>query len=212
MPGLGGASLEIVGLTGDRVRLVPPERALHLENALRWMNDPEVTKTLEFHYGVSRKAEDAFFDRIEADRRDLIAWAILDETGRHIGMIDLRISWTHRLAAGGLVLGDRDAWGKGYSNRRRPRPHPLRLRRTGPSSRRGPHHLPGHATRLFQVPDTALEGTWREKIWRGGAWRDAGFYAILESDYAKTAATSRFSPGSTAETSVSPMPKSPETR
>ena len=55
--------MEIVGLKGERIRLVPPERCLHLENALRWMDDPVVTATLLRAVGVSRKEEEAFFDK-----------------------------------------------------------------------------------------------------------------------------------------------------
>ena len=44
----------IVGWKGELIRLVPPDRTLHFENALRWMNDPEITATLEFNLGVSR--------------------------------------------------------------------------------------------------------------------------------------------------------------
>ncbi|MGC8640549.1 MAG: hypothetical protein ACP5XB_11805 [Isosphaeraceae bacterium] len=58
-------SESLVGWKNGRVRLVPPDRQLHLENALRWMNDPETTATLEFNLGISRKQEEAFFDRIE---------------------------------------------------------------------------------------------------------------------------------------------------
>jgi len=56
----------IVGWKGERVRLVPPDRSLHLENALRWMNDPDITATLEINLRCSRKQEEAFFDRIES--------------------------------------------------------------------------------------------------------------------------------------------------
>ena len=57
--------MEIVGLSGDRVRLVPPDRTLHLENALAWLNDPDVTATLKLNLGCSRRQEEKFFDQIE---------------------------------------------------------------------------------------------------------------------------------------------------
>ena len=69
----------IVGWKGRRVRLVPPDRSLHLENARRWMNDPEITATLEFNLGISRKQEEAFFDRIEGQNDTDFTWAILDQ-------------------------------------------------------------------------------------------------------------------------------------
>ena len=199
----------IVGLKGDRVRLVPPERAAHLENALAWMNDPEVTKTLEFHLGVSRKAEEAFFDRVEASRADWLSWAILDEADRHIGIIDLRLAWPHRLGVGGLFLGDPSSWGKGYAT------EAVRLRSRFAFEELGIHRVEGHTIcpamrRVYEKCGYRHEGTWREKLWRGGRWHDAEFFAILESDYAKIAETSRSIPGRTAEATRSPMPNSPE--
>ena len=60
--------MEIVGLRGERVRLVPPDRTLHLENALVWLNDPEITATIKLNLGVSRRQEEIFFDSIETRR------------------------------------------------------------------------------------------------------------------------------------------------
>ena len=98
------------------VRLVPPERSLHLENALQWLNDPTVTRCLEFNLGISRKQEGEFFDRIESPREGEFTWAILDETERHIGFISIQsLNWRHRSCSGGLLIGEPSAWGKGYA-------------------------------------------------------------------------------------------------
>ena len=118
----------IVGWKNGRVRLVPPDRQPHLENALRWMNDPEITATLEFNLGISRKQEEAFFDRIEGPNDSEFVWAILDETERHIGFIGLNaINWRNRSATGGLVIGERSAWGRAM------RPTPSASARGSPS-------------------------------------------------------------------------------
>ena len=43
-------------------------------------------------------------------------WAMLDETERHIGFLGLHaINWRNRSATGGLVIGERSAWGRGYA-------------------------------------------------------------------------------------------------
>ena len=46
--------MPIVGLKGERTRLVPPDRTLHFENALLWLNDPEITAALKMSTGVTR--------------------------------------------------------------------------------------------------------------------------------------------------------------
>ncbi|MDR5682415.1 MAG: hypothetical protein QN163_00080 [Armatimonadota bacterium] len=71
-----------LGLRGERIRLVPPDRHDHLDNAWRWMNDPDVTSTLLRCFGVTRGQEAEWFDRIEKDfGREAFVWAILTETG-----------------------------------------------------------------------------------------------------------------------------------
>ncbi len=108
--------MSIVGLKGERVRLVPPDRTLHLENALIWLNDPEVTATIKLNLGVTRRQEELFFDQIETKRDNDYVWAIVDEAERHIGFIGLHgINWRNRWATGGLVIGERSAWGRGYA-------------------------------------------------------------------------------------------------
>ena len=63
--------MSIVGLKGERVRLVPPDRTLHLENALIWLNDPEITATIKFNLGVTRRQEELFFEQIETSAKTI---------------------------------------------------------------------------------------------------------------------------------------------
>lgn len=62
--------IEIVGWRGDRVSLLPLERGRHLENAYRWLNDPESTAHVQVNLGVTWRQEEAFFDRAELNRQD----------------------------------------------------------------------------------------------------------------------------------------------
>ena len=50
------------GWEGEKIRLVPLDRDKHLENALRWFNDPDVTRWLETgDWPLTRGAEEEFF-------------------------------------------------------------------------------------------------------------------------------------------------------
>jgi RimJ/RimL family protein N-acetyltransferase len=103
------------GWEGESVRLVPLDQDKHLENALLWMNDPDVTRWLLVgDFPISRLAEIAYFEaRSKQDESD-IAWAIETLDGRHIGFSGLhRISHFHKTAISGTVLGDPNDWGKG---------------------------------------------------------------------------------------------------
>ena len=170
------------GLEGPRVRLVPSERSLHLENALRWFNDPRVTAKLAQNAGLTRRMAAGFFDRVEADRDADFHWAILDESRTHVGFIALHdVNWRLRSATGGLMIGEPDAWGRGYAT------EVVRLRTRFAFDEMGLHRIEGHTihpgmARVFEKCGYVREGTARAKIWRGGRWHDAALYAILDSD------------------------------
>jgi ribosomal-protein-alanine N-acetyltransferase len=175
--------VDIIGLQGERARLVPPDRTLHLENALRWMNDPEVTASLKYNLGATRREEEAFFDRIESRNGTDYTWAIVDETSRHIGFVGLHgINGRHRSATGGILIGERDAWGKGYAT------DAVRVRSRFAFDRLNLHRIEGHTTnpamrRVYEKCGYRHEGTLRAKFWRDGRWLDAEVYALLERDF-----------------------------
>ncbi len=178
-------TVPVVGWRGERVRLVPPDRALHLENALVWMNDPDVTAMIEFNLGISRKQEEAFFDRIESQSDHDFTWAILDEADRHIGFIALHaINWRNRAGVGGLVIGDRPCWGRGYAT------DAVRVRSRFAFTQLGLHRINGHTfnpamKRVYQKCGYRHEGTAREMFFRDGQWHDVDLFGILETDWAR---------------------------
>src|SRR5260370_26595785 len=106
------------GWAGDKVRLVPLDKAHHLDNALLWLNDPEVTRwTLIGDLPLGRLAEEDFFDRASrataAD--DALTLAIETLEGEHIGFSGMhKIDWRNGFATTGTITGRRDLWGRGY--------------------------------------------------------------------------------------------------
>ena len=174
--------MNLTGWPGERVRLVPTDRAAHFENALRWFNDPGVTARLALNLGVTRAMESDFFDRMERAAPASFHWAILDETGRHIGFISLEnVELLQRNASGGLILGERDAWGRGYAT------DAVRVRTRFAFDELGLHRIEGHTIcpamcRVYEKCGYVREGVARQKLWRGGRWHDAALYALLDSD------------------------------
>jgi RimJ/RimL family protein N-acetyltransferase len=176
--------MEIVGLRGERVRLVPSEAEQHLENALRWFNDPEVTALSDQFWGVTRRQEVAFFERMEAQRDHDLHWAILNENDRHIGFIALhQIDWRMRSASGGLLIGERGAWGQGYAT------DAVHARTRFAFEQLNLHRIEGQTVnpamrRVYEKCGYRHEGTARKKRWRHGQWLDTELFAILDEDYA----------------------------
>jgi cephalosporin hydroxylase/RimJ/RimL family protein N-acetyltransferase len=196
--------MDVVGLRGDRVRLVPLDRSLHLENAYRWLNDPAVTATLKHHFGVSRLEEEAFFERMEGGRDRDLSWGIHDESGRHIGIIGLHVNWRMRSASGGLFLGARDAWGQGYAT------EAVRIRSRFAFEQAGLHRVEGHTfnpamRRVYEKAGYRPEGVARRAFWRDGRWNDAHHFALLDEDYFGTATP----PASVAEEAQAPPQAGP---
>jgi RimJ/RimL family protein N-acetyltransferase len=88
------------------------------ENYYRWMNDPEVTQYLESRY-YPQPAEKMreFVEGMLGNRNHVFFAIALKDGDRHIGNIKLgNINWVHRIADVGLLIGEKDCWGKGYAS------------------------------------------------------------------------------------------------
>ena len=175
--------MDVVGLKGELVRLVPSEPNLHLENALRWLNDPEVSCRLAVVDGVTRRQEELFFERAATERDNNFHWAVVAEGFGHVGFIGLHeIHWRLRFATGGLLIGERSAWGKGLAT------DAVRVRTRFAFEQLGLHRVEGHTInpamrRVYEKVGYQPEGVAREKLWRDGRWHDAHLHAVLESEY-----------------------------
>jgi ribosomal-protein-alanine N-acetyltransferase len=104
------------GWEGELVRLVPLDLDKHFDNAVAWINDPEVTQYLAFgDFPMTKVGERAWFDeRSKVNEKD-IALAIETLDGTHIGFSGIfAVSWRDGTATTGTMIGDRSTWGKGY--------------------------------------------------------------------------------------------------
>ncbi len=176
--------VEIIGLMGEKARLVPVDKRLHFDNALRWFNDPEVTHYLLNVAGVTSGMEDEWMERAQKRDHDF-AWAILDEEGTHIGFTGIHgINWRLRLGTTGTVIGEKSAWGKGYGS------DVMRIRTKFAFETLNLHRLQSEARidniasqRALEKAGYRREGTARKKLFYGGRWYDTILYAILDEDY-----------------------------
>ena len=104
-------------LEGERLYLREVRPSDVSESYYRWMNDPEVTRHLESRfYPNSLEALREYVAGKTGDRDNVFLAIVLKEGDRHIGNIKLGpINWIHRFADVGLLLGEKDCWGKGYA-------------------------------------------------------------------------------------------------
>lgn len=117
----GGDSFEaqpfqpIVNLVGSKVALGPRSRAL-LPLYLKWINDFEVARFLASGpRPTTLEAEEAWYERV-ADDESTVAFTVYErQTLRPIGTSSLHnVNYLHRTAEFGILIGEKDCWGKGY--------------------------------------------------------------------------------------------------
>ncbi len=81
-----------------------------------WLNDSEVT--IFQNKGIfpnSIEKQTQYFESLINNNHDIVLAIIEEETNKHIGCVGLhKIDWVHRSAELGIVIGDKDVWGRKY--------------------------------------------------------------------------------------------------
>jgi len=102
-------------LQSDRLILEPLSRKHLSHDYLNWLNDAEVINYLELEQGYTLETLEKFLKDVE--RKEILFWAIIvKETNKHIGNIKIDpINSKHGLCEYGIMMGDKNEWGKGYA-------------------------------------------------------------------------------------------------
>ena len=84
-----------------------------------WFNDPEVTKyQAKGMYPNSFESQKKYYEHLIDSRTDVVLAIVDRESERHIGNVGLhQIDYIHRTAVLGIVIGEKDAWGRGIGAR-----------------------------------------------------------------------------------------------
>lgn len=105
------------GITGDCTAL----RELDVDDVgeayYRWMTDPDVVRHLESRFQAhTMESLRQFVAAARADPDTVLFGIILRAGGRHIGNIKLGpVARPHGTADIGLLIGEKDCWGRGYA-------------------------------------------------------------------------------------------------
>jgi RimJ/RimL family protein N-acetyltransferase len=171
-------------LIGTKVYLRPLER----EDApllVRWINDPEVTETLNFYRPMNLRAEEEFIDRALQSEHDLALGIALAEGDRLIGTTGLhQIDFRNRHAGFGISLGDKGEWGKGYGT------ETTRLLVRHCFETLNLHRVWLHVfqynergIRTYEKVGFKREGVLRQDRYKGGRYWDTWVMAILREEW-----------------------------
>ncbi len=93
-----------------------PLSVAHLsEQYVAWMNDKEVIRYLESGGDYTLDKLRSFLQDVE--KKEILFWAIhLKDSDKHIGNIKVDpLSLKNGLGEYGIMMGDREEWGKGYA-------------------------------------------------------------------------------------------------
>lgn len=102
-------------LKTDRLCLEPLNLKHANEKYVNWLNDPDVYKYLDTRGGQTIDTIKEFIT-IQNNHKIYI-WAIIDKkSNNHIGNIKIDpINKMHQFGEYGILIGDKDYWGKGYA-------------------------------------------------------------------------------------------------
>jgi RimJ/RimL family protein N-acetyltransferase len=111
-----GTGEPILNIVGEKVALGPFDREW-LPLYLRWVNDFEVTRMfLPRLRPVTAEAREDWYERVSKPEPNEVDFTIYERPGtRPIGYASLEdIDHRRRTATYGLLIGEKDCWGKGY--------------------------------------------------------------------------------------------------
>ena len=104
-------------LKSERIHLRPLESNDITEGYLYWFDDEEVCRHNGHHrYPQTIESMDSYIKNVNNSKGDLVLAIVRNEDDKHIGNISIQnIDFVNGLGEFAIIMGERDAWGKGYS-------------------------------------------------------------------------------------------------
>jgi RimJ/RimL family protein N-acetyltransferase len=174
-------------IVGHKTRLRAIERE-DVPTFVRWFNDVEVRRYLEMYLPMSRAEEETWFEGYLQDAMRRI-FAIETDEGVHIGNIGLHdIDWKNRNAFLGIVIGEREYWGRGYGTDAvlallgfafgEMNLHRIHL---------SVYEFNERAIRCYEKCGFRQEGCAREALFRDGRYHNGLLMAVLRDEFGSAA-------------------------
>ncbi|KZL94090.1 GNAT family N-acetyltransferase [Clostridium magnum] len=83
----------------------------------RWMNDEEITAYTESRfrpYSIHQLKD--YVSKMDGETNSIFLAIVDKATDKHVGNIKLgNINWIHRIGDIGIIIGEKNYWGKGYA-------------------------------------------------------------------------------------------------
>jgi len=104
-------------IEGERIYLREVQPADVGETYLHWLNDKEVVQYTEIRFRPNTREElQSYVERMANDPKYLFLAIVAKENDKHIGNVKAGpINSFHRFADVGIIIGEKDYWGKGLA-------------------------------------------------------------------------------------------------
>ena len=172
---------------GEHVRLEPP-RPEYFPAYARWFADMEVTRYLLYRFPFTMKAEEEWLEHVGKDPNQVMWAIVLRHNGKLIGNTSIeRIDWRSRRGDTGIVIGEKDEWGKGYAREAMRLRTRYAFRELGLETVTTMVMLPNHASRRgLEAAGYRQCGLRRRYYFIDGRWHDAWLGEMLREEWEAT--------------------------
>jgi len=172
-------------IVGERIYLRPLDAETDLDRCLGWINDPELQARIGRRHPMGRTQEQQWLaDQYKREDHMNLA-VVLKDGDQHVGNCGFnQIDFVNRSAEFGILIAERDAWGKGYG------PEAARLILEYGFEELGLHRVwlwvfsfNEHAIRAYEKAGFTHEGILREAYFRHGRFHDHHVMSVLEQEW-----------------------------
>lgn len=147
-----------------------------------WQADLAVVRCLHFRFTRSVEQEEEWYQTVARSEGEVL-WSVRLQ-GRTIGYTGMSIYWRSRSAKTGLILGDRDGWGKLYGS------EVVELRAAYAFRELGLERLEADSLAENTAMHRALEkagyqriGVRHSYIYGDGSWHDSYLFEVVRRDW-----------------------------
>jgi len=176
-------------IIGPVLTLAPPSLAVVAEYS-QWLGDVLVSRYLKSEDRIRGGSEQQWLDAVSRSRVDII-WSILIGN-RQVGLTGIyAINWQSLRGNTGIVIGESEAWGRGYAS------EAVRMRTQYAFTETSLQRLHAEvfannvaARRIIEKVGYKQRGTSRHHVFQDGIWHDVWLGEILREEWEKRAAVS----------------------
>jgi len=173
-------------IVGKKIYLRPLGRDDLGDVYLSWLNDSAINRYLESGvFPSTRDGLEKYYEQVINSQNQVMLAIVEKETDKHIGNVKLGlINWVHRKATFGILVGEKEFWGRGFGSESTRLMveygfYRLNLNRID----LGVYLEHAGAVRAYEKVGFKVEGQLRQDLFHEGVFKDRLWMGLLRSEY-----------------------------